>query len=101
MVKKVKNPFGAVQEALALFDQMKTTIDEAERVEIGKEIMRLNIENLWNIGDVGEVPIPLIIGTNFRNYPEQGYTSYDWLGNHQYHIEQCYWEGGDWVGAPG
>lgn len=87
----------AVQD---LFDRMKSTIDEAERVDIGKEILRINAENLWNIGDVGEVPIPVILGTNFRNYPQVGYTSFDWLGNHQYHIEQCYWEGGDWVGAP-
>ncbi len=93
-------PMGDVAQVQQLFDQMKTTIDEAERVNIGQEIMRLNIDNLWNIGDVGEVPIPVVLGANFRNYPAQGFTSFDWLGNHQYHIEQCYFEGGDWVGAP-
>jgi peptide/nickel transport system substrate-binding protein len=89
-----------VKQVQALFDQMKVTVDEEERIAIGKEILRLNIENLWNIGNVGEVPIPVILGTNFKNYPEDGFTSFDWLGNHQYHIEQTYFEGGEWVGAP-
>ena len=95
-----EEPTGDVKDVQDLFDQMQITIDEAERIKIGKQILQLNIDNLWNIGDVGEVPIPVIIGTNFRNYPQEGYTSFDWLGNHQYPIEQCYWEGGDWVGAP-
>jgi len=83
-----------------LFDEMQITTDEDERIHIGKEILRLNAENLYNIGNVGEVPIPVIVGTNFKNYPEEGFTSFDWLGNHQYPIEQTYFEGGEWVGAP-
>lgn len=95
-----EEPPAEVKAVQDLFDEMKVTVDEDERIRIGKEILRLNAENLWNIGDVGEVPIPVILGSNFRNYPEVGFTSFDWLGNHQYHIEQCFWEGGDWVGAP-
>ncbi|MBK8021208.1 MAG: hypothetical protein IPK19_07165 [Chloroflexi bacterium] len=95
-----EEPPAEVKQVQELFDQMKITVDEDERIRIGQEIMRLNIENLWNIGNVGEVPIPVILGSNFKNYPEEGYTSFDWLGNHQYHIEQTYFEGGEWVGAP-
>lgn len=95
-----EEPPPEVRQVQELFDAMKVTVDEDERIRIGTEIMRLNIENLWNIGNVGEVPIPVILGTNYVNYPEIGYTSFDWLGNHQYHIEQTYFEGGDWVGAP-
>ncbi len=94
-----EQPPEAVVRVQALFDEMKVTVDEDRRIEIGQEILRLNAENLWNIGDVGEVPIPVILGSNFRNYPEQGYTSFDWLGNHQYQIEQTYFEGGEWAGA--
>ncbi|MDF0599633.1 ABC transporter substrate-binding protein [Psychromarinibacter sp. C21-152] len=94
-------PTGDVAKVIALFEEMQVTVDEDRRHEIGTEILRLNAENLWNIGDVGEVPIPVILGTNFRNYPEQGFTSYDWLGNYQYQIEQTYFEGGEWVGEQG
>lgn len=95
-----EEPPADVKAVQDLFDQMKVTVDEDERIHIGQEIMRLNIEHLWNIGNVGEVPIPVILGSNFINYPVEGYTSFDWLGNHQYHIEQTYFEGGEWVGAP-
>jgi len=95
-----EEPTGDVLTVQNLFREMQTTIDEDERIRIGQEILRLNIENLWNIGDVGEVPIPIILGDNFRNYPEEGFTSFDWLGNHQYHIEQTFFEGGEWSGAP-
>jgi peptide/nickel transport system substrate-binding protein len=93
-----EEPQGDVKMVQDLFDEMQSTVDEARRLEIGTEILRLNIENLWNIGDVGDVPIPVILGTNFKNYPEEGFTSFDWLGNYHYQIEQTYFEGGAWTG---
>ncbi|MBF9033508.1 hypothetical protein HKCCE2091_04590 [Rhodobacterales bacterium HKCCE2091] len=94
-------PTGDAARVQDLFREMQVTVDEDRRFEIGQEILELNAANLWNIGDVGEVPIPVILGANFRNYPEVGFTSYDWLGNHQYPIEQTYFEGGRWSGEPG
>lgn len=93
-----EEPEGDVKKVQDLFDEMQTTVDEERRLEIGTEIHRINIDNLWNIGDVGEVPIPVILGDNFRNYPAEGFTSFDWLGNYQYHIEQAYFDGGKWSG---
>ena len=43
----------------------------------------------------------MILGDNFKNYPAVGFTSFDWLGNYQYPIEQTYFEGGRWTGEPG
>ena len=94
-------PTGDARQVQPLHDEMKVTVDEDRRIEIGKEILRLNAANLWNIGDVGEVPIPVILGDNFKNYPAVGFTSFDWLGNYQYPIEQTYFEGGRWTGEPG
>ena len=94
-------PTGDARQVQLLHDEMKVTVDEDRRIEIGKEILRLNAANLWNIGDVGEVPIPVILGDNFKNYPAVGFTSFDWLGNYQYPIEQTYFEGGRWTGEPG
>ena len=91
-------PEGDVARLFDLFREKQTTVDETRRIEIGQEILRLNIENLWNVGTVGEVPIPVILGDNFRNYPDVGFTSFDWLGNYHYPIEQTYFEGGAWSG---
>ena len=93
-----EEPTGDIRRVQELFDEMQVTVDEERRLEIGTEILGLNAANLWNIGDVGEVPIPVILGTNFRNYPAEGYTSFDWLGNYHYPIEQTYFEGGAWAG---
>lgn len=96
--KRGQAPSGDVKRVQDLFDEMQVTVDEARRLAIGKEILQLNARNLWNIGDVGEVPIPVILGANYVNYPEEGVTSFDWLGNHHYHVEQTYFTGGAWSG---
>lgn len=93
-----EEPQGDAKMVQDLFDEMQITVDEARRLEIGDEILRLNIENMWNIGDVGQVPIPVILGSNFKNYPEEGFTGFSWLGNYNYHIEQAYFDGGAWAG---
>lgn len=93
-----EEPQGDAKRVQELFEEMQITVDEARRLEIGTEILKLNIENLWNIGDVGQVPIPVILGSNFRNYPEEGFTGFSWLGNYNYQIEQTYFEGGAWSG---
>ncbi|KRA99910.1 hypothetical protein ASD83_05340 [Devosia sp. Root685] len=93
-----EEPQGDAKRVQDLFDEMQITVDEARRLEIGNEILELNINNLWNIGDVGQVPIPVILGSNFKNYPEEGFTGFSWLGNYNYHIEQTYFEGGAWSG---
>jgi peptide/nickel transport system substrate-binding protein len=96
--KRGEEPKGDAKRVQDLFDEMQITVDEARRLAIGKEILKLNADNLWNIGDVGEVPIPVILGDNYVNYPEEGVTSYDWLGNHHYLVEQTYFKGGAWSG---
>ncbi len=93
-----EEPQGDARRVQDLFDEMQVTVDEDRRHEIGMEILELNANNLWNIGDVGEVPIPVILGTNFRNYPQDGFTGFSWLGNYNYPIEQTFFEGGAWAG---
>ncbi len=83
-----------------LYTEMQVTVDQDRRLEIGKEILESNVNNLWTIGTVAQVPLPIIIGDNMRNIPEVGFTGFDWLGNHQYHVEQVYFDGGKWSGAP-
>lgn len=93
-----EQPSGDIARVQELFDEMQVTVDEDRRHAIGTEILELNINNLWNIGDVGEVPIPVILGSNFRNYPQDGFTGFSWLGNYNYQIEQTYFDGGAWAG---
>ena len=42
-----------------LADELTTTLDPQRRVQLGKQILAANAENLWTIGTVGLAPQPL------------------------------------------
>ncbi len=64
-------------KALDLFDQLKASTDGARQIDIGKQIVKLNADNLWTLGTVGAVPSIVVVKNNFRNVPEQAVT--DWI----------------------
>ena len=74
---KGQKPEGDLAKALDLFDQLKATTDPAKQVELGKQIVKLEADNLWTIGTVGAVPSFVVVKNNFRNVPENAVT--DWI----------------------
>jgi peptide/nickel transport system substrate-binding protein len=72
-----ERPEGELAKAIEVFDQLKATTDPAKQVELGKQLVKLNADNLWTIGTVGAVPSIAIVKNNFRNVPEQAVT--DWI----------------------
>jgi len=75
--QKGQKPEGDLAKALELFDQLKATTDQAKQIELGKQIVKLEADNLWSIGTVGAVPSILVVKNNFRNVPENAAT--DWI----------------------
>ena len=62
-----------------LYDQYRTSVDAAEQVEIGKQLVRMATENLWAIGTVGMAPTPVIVKNDFKNViMDQSFVS-DWI----------------------
>ena len=52
-----------------------TSLPEEERNELGKQIYRTIVENMYNIGIVGLSPMVqgvLVTNANLRNVPEKG-----------------------------
>jgi peptide/nickel transport system substrate-binding protein len=72
-----EKPEGDVAKAHELFGQFRSTVDPAKQIEIGKQIVNLESENLWVIGTVGAVPSIAVVKNNFRNVPEEAVT--DWI----------------------
>jgi len=68
---------GNLAVAQRLYDQMKSTVDRAQQIALGKRLVKLAAEDATTISTVGLVPSPLIIKNNFRNVPEK-YTE-DWI----------------------
>jgi len=70
-------PTGKLAEAQALFDQFKATVDPAKQLEIGKQLIKMSVEEVWTLQTVGMTPVPTVVKNNFRNVPEK-YTA-DWI----------------------
>lgn len=66
-----EEPPAEVRRLYELFDQASTTVDVAERVELGRQILELHAENVWMIGTVGMVPQVGIAKNNLRNIPDE------------------------------
>ena len=64
-------PPAQVKEALALYDEMKSTIDDARRVEAFKQILDIAADQFYSIG----IKVPNdaygIVRNNFHNVPER------------------------------
>jgi len=84
------------EEQLRLLDirnRMQATMDEKERIELGKELLRSQAENLWTIGTVGRTPYVVVVKNNLRNVPETGLYSWDTLFGYPYKSEQFFFKG--------
>jgi len=75
--KTGEKPTGDILRAMYMYNRFKRTIDDAERIKIGKELIKLSAENIWSIGTVGLAPTPLVIKKNFKNVPQRSF--YEWL----------------------
>ena len=60
----IKRLFKAVEEFTI------TTVGTEEYMRLGKEILTINVEGLYNIGTVGMVPVLVIAKNNLRNFLE-------------------------------
>jgi peptide/nickel transport system substrate-binding protein len=96
-----EEPIEAIMELFRIWEEMQQTLDEYEQVYLGRQILESQAENLWTIGTVGHLPEPVIVGDNMVNFPEIGYTGYDYLNTYPYHSEQYFFEGGAWSNEPG
>lgn len=72
-----EEPPQQMKDLLTTWEQMKSTLDEDERTQLGKEILKQQAENLWTIGTVGMAPVPIIAATNLRNVPEEQLWGWD------------------------
>jgi len=76
--EKGVEPLPAAKRVYELSDIIRSTTSEEERIKAGKELWRLQAENLWVIGTVAQTPIPFIYSKKLGNISvggEKGYHS--------------------------
>ncbi|MBA7500195.1 MAG: ABC transporter substrate-binding protein [Clostridia bacterium] len=66
-----EKPTGDIAKLQELWTEIKITPDERKRAQLIDEFIELHIKNIWIIGTVGKIPIPVVVKNNFRNVPEQ------------------------------
>lgn len=59
-----------VQRVFYLYDQIRSTPHERERIVAGREILQVQSEKLWTIGTVTRVPAVTIVSERLRNIPD-------------------------------
>ncbi len=72
-----EEPPDIVKEHYNNWAQMVVEPDPERRLELGREVLRSQAENLWVIGVVGLSPYPVVINNDLRNVPEQGLWVWD------------------------
>jgi peptide/nickel transport system substrate-binding protein len=70
-------PNDALQEVMDLYDAYRSTVDPAEQLRIGKEMVRLTSTNLNVIQTCGMAPGPVVVKNYFHNVMDD-HTS-DWI----------------------
>ncbi|HVX44932.1 MAG TPA: ABC transporter substrate-binding protein [Mycobacteriales bacterium] len=61
--KEGEEPKGDIRQLQILYDKMKTTIDEKERIRLGQNILKLHDKNVWVIGSL-QPPFQPIMASN-------------------------------------
>jgi len=87
-----EEPPEEVKKIYGWLDEMKITMDEERRIELGKKILASQAENVWTIGTVGMVPAPVITRSNLRNVPERHLYTWDVLYTKDSYPEQYFFE---------
>ena len=69
-------PPPGMMRCIELYDRIEATADDDEQIALFKDIMRINAEELWVIGLVGEMPTIFVVKDTFRNVPEVAVASW-------------------------
>ncbi len=71
-------------------EEIRTTTSRERRVELGKNLLRANAENLWTIGTVGLAPQPVAVSRRLKNVIPNGIWGWDNRWTVSYHPPTWY-----------
>ncbi len=90
--EKGEEPPEDAKQLILWWEEMGTTMDIPRRIELGKNILRSQAENLWTIGTLGLAPQPVVASNTLRNVPHFGYWGWDNRWTLPYHPETWFLE---------
>ncbi len=66
-----ERPPAAMRRAIKLYREIQNTTDTEEQTRLGKKIQRINTENFWTFGLIGDLPGLVLVKNSFRNVPDE------------------------------
>ncbi len=87
-----EEPPEQIKELRGWWDQLQVEPSEERRVELGKNILALQADQIWAIGTIGKAPQPIILNRDIRNFRENGLWAWGVLWNASHHPEQLYFD---------
>ena len=88
-----EEPPDNIKQLYALADEWKTKVPGSEEyIELGKQMMQINLDNLYLIGTLGEIPGPTIISNNLGNVPAFTVQSSDYSRTVPFRVDQWYFK---------
>ncbi len=87
---KGEKPPAEIQQLVDWYKEMLVEPSEERRIELGKNILRSQAENLWNIGTVGFPPHVVVADNDLRNVPEDVLFGWSAPHNHNRDMEQVF-----------
>jgi len=89
--KSGEEPPAWVKRLWEIADEFKTTVPGSERyMELGKEMIALNFENLVVIGTLGEIPLITVVNNRMGNVPEWNINTTYYGYAYPYQADQWY-----------
>ena len=88
-----EEPPPEVKELFELSDRWLTMPPNTDEWRaLGKELMKRNVEGMYQVGTVGMGPQPVLVADNLHNIPDEGSWWYDWFAVWfaGYHADQWY-----------
>jgi len=89
--KSGEEPPSWVKRLWEIADEFKTTIPGTERyLELGKEMVKINLENLVVIGTLGNIPLVTVVNNRLGNIPKWTINSSSFGYSYPYRTDQWY-----------
>lgn len=88
-------PAGDIRKLQTIYDELLITADDAKRLDLGRQILRLHDENVWIIGTVATPFQPLISAGDLRNVRPDAIASFRTHYENASAPEQMYFDNPD------
>ncbi|HEY8454495.1 MAG TPA: ABC transporter substrate-binding protein [Actinopolymorphaceae bacterium] len=85
-------PTGDIRKLQVLYDQLVQEVDDAKRLALGQEILKLHDKNVWIIGTVQSAFAPVVVSDDLGNVREEAVASYRTLYEAATDLAQLYFK---------